>query len=261
MQKPEKTDEDYEIRKQNYRPMPELKNLIDVCNGDIGLIFCKDNAKEVKDAIKDFRYIHRINIGSIAPDDLVLPGGSTGFRPSQTNLFFKLNIPIKITKGLIEILNDTKMISKGEEITKSQLVLLNMMKIVPFIYKLSILHVYDNGMIYSPDLLDLDKKIMLQKVLKGAACLSAASVEMGYPIELAVKPMIRIGFRNLIAISFITDYNFKQAQTIKDRMEAEVDVESSEEEEGDEIRMKPKQVDLYEVELLSFGNIFGDDDD
>lgn len=81
MQKPEKSDEDYEIRSKTYRPMPELQSLLTACNGDIAFIFCKDNIMEVKEKLQEFKCEKVAKVGVISPCDVVIKKGITWVDP------------------------------------------------------------------------------------------------------------------------------------------------------------------------------------
>lgn len=261
MEEPKETDEDYEIRKQTYRKMPELEKLISVYNGYIGLIFCRDNLSEVKDKLKEYKCIKGAKVGVVAPCDVTIQPGSTGLDPKQTNFFQALNIQTKIVKTQIEILHETKVISKGQKITASECALLDKLNIKPFIFELSITHVYDNGVIYSPAVLDIGKAEVIQKLRRGATFLTAAALQTGYPTTLSARQMLLTGFKNMLSFSMTTDYSFKQAQAIKEAMSNVVATETvaaAEKEEDAPAKVEDKK---EEDEPAGFGNIFGDEEE
>lgn len=261
MEAPKNTDEDYEIRKQNYRPMPELEKLISVCNGYIGLIFCRDNLSEVKEKMKEFKCIKGAKVGVVSPCDVMIPPGPTGLDPKQTNFFQALNIQTKIVKTQIEILHETKIISKGQKITASECALLDKLNIKPFVFELIVHQVYDNGVIYSPAVLDIGKAEVIKKLRKGATYLTSAALQTGYPTTLAARQMLLTGFKNMLSFTMTTDYTFKQAQAIKEVMSS-MPVAPAASSKAPDKRSEPEPVEekKQEEEQMSFGNIFGDDE-
>lgn len=56
--------------------------------------------------------------------------------PEKTSFFQALQIPTKISRGTIEILNDVHLIKVGEKVGASESALLNMLGIQPFSYGL-----------------------------------------------------------------------------------------------------------------------------
>eukprot|EP00826_Nyctotherus_ovalis_P004852 TRINITY_DN11077_c0_g1_i7.p1 TRINITY_DN11077_c0_g1~~TRINITY_DN11077_c0_g1_i7.p1 ORF type:complete len:314 (-),score=56.69 TRINITY_DN11077_c0_g1_i7:83-1024(-) len=221
MQKPVKSDEDYKIRSENYKPMPELEKLLNICNGDIALIFCKDNLDEVRNKLKEFEDVTSVKTGSIAPCDYFLLPGITTLRPPNYNFFKFLNVLTKISKGFIEIIYETKLLTKGRKILESQRELLNCLKIKPFTLKIPVAYIYDNGIVYNSAVLDIADGGAIFKVSKGANCLKALAVEANYPTALCAKYMLLAAFNNMFAVTLSTVYDFKEAKAIKKAKEDE----------------------------------------
>merc|ERR1719273_77901 len=93
--------------------------------------------------------------GAIAPLDVTVPAQNTGLGSEKTSFFQALNIPTKITKGTIEIIQDVHLIKTGDKVGMSESTLLNMLKISPFTYGLVVGKVYDSGSIFDPTILDI----------------------------------------------------------------------------------------------------------
>ena len=51
MKIPDPEDEDYEVRKENYKPQPQLEKLVQLLKGNTGLIFSNGDLSEVKKLI------------------------------------------------------------------------------------------------------------------------------------------------------------------------------------------------------------------
>merc|ERR1739842_168109 len=73
--------------------------------------------------------------------------------PEKTSFFQALQIPTKITKGTIEIINDVPIITTGDKVGASEATLLGLLKIFPFSYGLIIQKVYDQGSVFDPAIL------------------------------------------------------------------------------------------------------------
>ena len=64
--------------------------------------------------------------------------------PEKTSFFQALQIPTKISRGTIEILNEVHIIKLGEKVGASEAALLNMLNIQPFSYGLAVQQVILN---------------------------------------------------------------------------------------------------------------------
>merc|ERR1712035_129142 len=102
----------------------------------------------------------------------------------------------KITKGTIEILSDIHLCKKDEKVGASEAALLQMLNIKPFHYGLIISQVYDNGAVFSPEILDITDDDILKKFTSGISNIAAASLAIGYPTVASVPHSIVNGFKN-----------------------------------------------------------------
>ena len=107
------------------------------------------------------------------------------------------------------------LIKKGEKVGASEATLLNMMGISPFSYGLEVLSVYDNGSIYSPDVLNIKTSDVLARFLEGVANVASVSLAINYPTVASVPHSVANGFKNLLAVALATEITFKQAERAK----------------------------------------------
>ena len=259
MDEPKEGDEDFETRKQKYKPMPQLEKLAGILNGYMGLIFCNDHLSDIKSLLKNYQCNKGAKIGVSSPCDVILPPGPTGLDPKQTSFFQALNIQTKIVKAQIEIMNPCKIISKGQKITASECSLCDRLGIRPFNYDVEVLNVYDDGELYDPKVLDIKKEDIFAKLRKGAANLTAVSLHAGYPTTVSVKQSLMRGFKYLVASSLDTPYVFAQAKELKAAIlnpaaapKAVVKTEEKKEEAKKVVEEK------VEEPVAGLGDIFGD---
>merc|ERR1711913_117431 len=154
--------------------------------------------------------------GAIAPLPVIIPSQNTGLGPEKTSFFQALQIPTKISRGTIEIVNDVQLLKEGDKVGASEATLLNMLNISPFTYGLQVQQVYDQGTVFSPKVLDItddDLKVTFQT---GLANVAAVSLAIGYPTVASLPHSIVNGFKNLLAIAAATDITFKEAETLKE---------------------------------------------
>jgi len=155
---------------------PQLEKLLPCIVGNVGFVFTNEDLCEVRDIILSNKKEAPAKAGAIAPLDVFVPAGNTGQGPEKTSFFQALAIPTKITKGTIEILSDIHLIKVDEKVGASEAALLQMLNIKPFHYGLQISQVYDNGAIFSPEVLDITDDDIIKKFSSGISNIAAASL-------------------------------------------------------------------------------------
>ena len=189
--------------------MPHIK-------GNVGFVFTKGNLNYVREKLLESKVQASARAGAIAPLTVTIPAQNTGLGPEKTSFFQTLSIPIKISKGTIEIINNVPILKPGDKVGASEASLLNMLNISPFSYGLIINQVYDSGSIFSPEILDIKPEDLRAKFQAGVANLAAVCLSIGYPTIASAPHSIANGFKNLLAIAAVTEVEFEQATTIKE---------------------------------------------
>jgi len=195
---------------------PQLEKLLPCIVGNVGFVFTNEDLCEVRDVILSNKKEAPAKAGAIAPLDVFVPGGNTGQGPEKTSFFQALAIPTKITKGTIEILSDIHLVKKDEKVGASEAALLQMLNIKPFHYGLLINSVYDNGAVFSPEILDITDDDILKKFTSGISNIAAASLAIGYPTVASVPHSIVNGFKNVAAVCLEADIDIPEIATIKE---------------------------------------------
>jgi len=98
----------------------------------------------------------------------------------------------------------------------SEAALLGMLDIKPFHYGLIIKSVYDDGSVYSPEVLDIKPEDLIKKFMSGIANVAAVSLSIGYPTVCSVPHSIVNGFKNIAAVCLEADIDIPQIAMIKE---------------------------------------------
>ncbi|KAF4386118.1 hypothetical protein CsatB_009415 [Cannabis sativa] len=191
-------------------------NLIPLLVGNVGLIFTKGDLKEVSEEVSKYKVGAPARVGLIAPIDVVVPPGNTGLDPSQTSFFQVLNIPTKINKGTVEIITPVELIKKGDKVGSSEAALLAKLGIRPFSYGLVVQSVYDNGSVFSPEVLDMTEDDLVGKFASGVAMVTSLALAISYPTIAAAPSMFINAYKNVLAVAVATEYSFRQADEVKE---------------------------------------------
>jgi len=203
------------IREQADSYFQKLENLLPLVKGNMGLVFTNEDLATIRTLIVSNKVPAAAKTGTFAPTDVFVPSGPTSLDPGQTSFFQALNIATKIVKGAIEILNEVRLIKKGDKVTSSAVALLAKLDIKPFFYGMQVINVYENGSVYPVHVLDLTKQDLEAKFLGGVQRLTAVALAINYPTPSSLPFILASGFKKLFAVSLETGYSFKQADAIK----------------------------------------------
>jgi large subunit ribosomal protein LP0 len=76
--------------------------------------------------------------------------------------------------------------------------------------------VYDDGQEFGPEILDITSADILKRFQTSISNLASISLASGYVTKASIPHIILNSFKNLAAVTFDSDYSFKQADKIKD---------------------------------------------
>lgn len=195
---------------------PSLERLLPHIRFNVGMVFLKGDLVEVRDLLLQNKVKAPARAGAIAPLDVMVPAQATTLGPEKTSFFQALQIPTKITRGCIEILNEVHLIKAGEKVGPSESTLLNMLNISPFSYGLLIEQVYDSGTVFSPEILDITDEDLRSRFIAGVRNVAAVSLTIGYPTAASAPHSIVNGFKRLLAVAVETDITFPEAEQTKE---------------------------------------------
>merc|ERR1711944_36581 len=195
---------------------PQLELLLPHIKGNIGFVFTKEELVDIRDMVLANKVKAPARAGAIAPLDVQIPAQNTGLGPEKTSFFQALNIPTKITKGTIEIIQNVDLIKTGDKVGMSESTLLNMLGISPFTYGLIVKKVYEAGSIFDPTILDVTDDDLKKSIMTAVRNVAAISLSIGYPTIASVPHSIVNGMKKCMAIAAVTDITFKQAEMMKE---------------------------------------------
>lgn len=195
---------------------PALEKLLPYIKNNVGFVFTKDDLIDMRTVLLENKVRAPARAGAIAPLDVKVPAQATTLGPEKTSFFQALSIPTKITKGTIEILNEVALIKTGEKVGSSESTLLNMLNISPFTYGLLIERVYDSGTIFDPSILDITDDDIVSRFMEGIRNVASVCLAIGYPTMASAPHSIVNGFKKLLAVAVMTDYDFPEADQTKE---------------------------------------------
>lgn len=196
--------------------IPSLEKLLPYIVQNVGFVFTNEDLVDIREKLLQNKKRAPARPGAVAPLPVIIPAQNTGLGPEKTSFFQALQIPTKISRGTIEIVNDVQLLKPGDKVGASEATLLNMLNISPFTYGLVVEQVYDQGTVFSPKVLDITDDDLLKTFQEGLANVASVSLAIGYPTIASVPHSIMNGFKNLLKIAAVTDITFKEAETLKE---------------------------------------------
>jgi len=194
-----------------YNPDHPACGLLPHINGNIGFVFTNGDIAKLREKIISNKVPAPARVGSVAPTDVFVEPGPTGCDPGQTSWFQALNIPTKINRGQIEMIARVHLIKAGDKVAESEAALLDKLEIRPFAYSIQTETVYQEGNIFSADVLDITDDDMKAKFLYGAKTIAALGMMVGYPTKASLTHSLNGAYKALLALGMGTDYKFAAA--------------------------------------------------
>jgi large subunit ribosomal protein LP0 len=184
--------------------------------GNVGFVFTNSNLAEVRNILEANRVPAPARVGAISPIDVVIPPGPTDCDPGQTAFFQTLQIATKIVKGRIEITSPVELLKTGDKVGNSEAALLQKLDIRPFTYGLVLQAVYDNGSVFSPEVLNITNDDLICGFSAAVRNVAALSYALEVPTFATVPHSIANAFKTLVSIAVeCEDYTFEKANAYK----------------------------------------------
>lgn len=138
--------------------------------------------------------------------------------PGKTSFFQALGVPTKIARGTIEITTDLKLVEAHTKVGASEATLLNMLNISPFTYGMSIAQIYDQGQVFSPEVLDIEESQLFAALNSAIKTITTISLAVNYPTLPSIIHTLVNGYKKVLAVAIVTDYTWPAIDELKDRI-------------------------------------------
>lgn len=260
--RPNESDEDYEFRSEFWHEssLDNIDKIMGQLKMNINLIFSNGDLGEVKSVLDSEVRPSPAKAGMIAPADVFISSGPTGLDPKQTSFFQNLQIQTKIVKAQIDIVADKQVITTGDKIGATEAQLLDKLKIYPFEYKMEVRTVLQNGSLFDAKVLSISEKDILAKFRAAIGIQAQLSLGVGYPTAASAPHTLLNGFKNLVAVSAATGFEFPQAKAMLDAAK-NAPAAGGAPAAAAGAAAPVEEVKQEEEEVVDMGGLFGDDED
>lgn len=189
-----------------------LKEFVD---GEIGIIASNTNPFKLYQELEKLRMKAPAKGGEIAEEDIVIKKGDTPFKPGPiVGELQKAGIPAAIRGGKVVIDKDVVLVKKGEKISPEIAKILSRLDIKPVEIGLKIYALYENGVIFKPDVLAVDIEKIISDISYAVSKSFTLAVEIGYITKETIKPILQKAYINAYTVA--TECNIYTKETIEE---------------------------------------------
>ena len=140
--------------------------------------------------------------GQLAPIDIVVPKGPTPFGPGPIiGELQKIGLPAAIDAGKIVVKKETTLVKAGEPISGPIAAMLPKLEILPMVVGMDLRSAYEDGVIYSKEVLDIPDDYYSTMFATAAYNALALGVEIAFPTKETIVPLIAKAFRESLGLS------------------------------------------------------------
>ena len=139
-----------------------------------------------------------LKTGQKAPEDITVPKGETQFKPGPiVGELQKAGIPAAIDAGKVVIKQNKLVLKAGEAASLDLATMLTRLEILPITVGMDLKAVYEDGTIYTQDMLSVDETARLQDAARKALNLA---VFAAYPTKGSINFLIAKAYTGLVAV-------------------------------------------------------------
>ena len=168
-----------------------LEALTEFIEGQVGLIGTNDNPFGLYQQLEESKTPAPISAGEVAPNDIVIPEGDTGVDPGPfVGDLQTVGANARIEGGSIKVVEDSKVLSAGEEVSADLANVLGELGIEPKEVGLDLRGVVSEGVSFSPEELDIDVDEYVADLEAASSAARNLSINAEYPTTQTVPSML-----------------------------------------------------------------------
>jgi large subunit ribosomal protein L10 len=168
-----------------------LGDLVEHIGGQVGIIATDENPFSLYKELEASKTPAPINEGEIAPNDIVIPEGDTGVDPGPfVGELQGIGANARIEEGSIQVMEDSTVLEAGEEVSVDLANVLNELGIEPKEVGLDLRAVIADGVLFSPEDLDIDVEAYESDVSTAAARARNLALNASFPTAATAPTLI-----------------------------------------------------------------------
>ena len=169
----------------------DVDKLIEHLKGHPALLFTKENPFTLFKTLQKNKSTAPAKGGQIAPKDIIVPEGPTEFAPGPViGELGMIGVKAGIVNGKVAIKADSLVVKEGEVITSNVAALLTRLKIEPMEIGLDLRATYEDGEIFTKDLLAVDEQEYINNITQAHKWSFNLAIEAGVYNKTTIEYMI-----------------------------------------------------------------------
>ena len=145
--------------------------------------------------------------GQIAPEDITVTAGNTGFPPGPLiTEFSNVGLPTRIDEGNIAIIKDTVVAKEGDSISKQLALVLSRLGIEPMEVGLVIEVAYEDGSLIQKDQLQIDVEAIRSQFTEAASQALNLAINIVYPAPETIQMLVQKAIINSMRLAETTSF-------------------------------------------------------
>jgi len=179
--------------KDNKKGIEEMKKYL---TGMPALLFTKDDPFKLAKTLKRSMSTAPAKQGQIAPKDIIVSAGPTPFSPGPViSELASAGINTAIENGKIVVKSDAVVVKKGNKVSAAIAGILVRLGVEPMNVGLNLTAVYDNGTIFTRDVLNIDEEEFIKKIKIAYNSAIGLAIELSFLTKETTEMMIAKAFR------------------------------------------------------------------
>jgi large subunit ribosomal protein L10 len=189
--------------KEEKKGVEQLKEHL---KGMPALIFTKENPFKLHAMLHKSKSKAPAKAGQTAPMDIVVPAGPTPFAPGPIiSELGGVGIKAGIEGGKVVIKEDSTVCKEGEQISPEAAGILTRLGIEPMEIGLDLVATFENGTIFTSDVLAVDEEEFRQKFISAHSWAFNLAVETAFPTAQTIGLLISKAFSDSKALALSQD--------------------------------------------------------
>jgi len=174
--------------------------------GEPALIFSKEDAFKLARSIEKNKSLGPAKPGDVAEKDIVIPPGPTPLSPGPAiGELQKVGLVVGVEGGKIAVKKEKIIVKAGETITPEVASVLGKLNIYPIEVKLNLVAAYENGMVYTKDVLFVPLETYIENIKTAYKNALYLSMKIGLYNKENIKWCIIKAFNEAQAVSHIME--------------------------------------------------------
>jgi large subunit ribosomal protein L10 len=181
---------------------PALRPLLDHVTDQTALLVAEGNPFGLWQELDRTRSPTPARGGEIAPADVVVPGGTTSFKPGPiVGELQQAGFPAAIEKGKVVLKKDVTIVRKGQPIPRAVATLLTRLDILPLEVGLELRALVDGDTFYPPSVLRVDLEAQRAGILSAHRLAIGVALELAWTSKISTPLLIGRAHRAALAVA------------------------------------------------------------